>query len=72
MNSSLSSEEIDQLIKDTLEHQKKSRDTQLEFELGYYDEKPEEPKKVCFHEWVEYLGLNESFIFCKLCDVKKV
>lgn len=75
MNNSLSQEEIDALIKETLEWQKqKQRETQLEFELGYYDqnEKPKEPKKVCFHEWVEYLGLNERFFHCKHCGEKKV
>jgi hypothetical protein len=25
----------------------------------------------CSHEWVKYLGLNESFFYCKRCDIKR-
>ncbi len=71
MNNPLSQEEIDQLIQETLEYQKQ-RETQLEFNLGYYDDKPPEIKKFCVHEWVEYLGLNERFFHCKHCGEKKV
>lgn len=24
----------------------------------------------CWHEWVEYTGLNEVFFYCRKCDVK--
>lgn len=27
--------------------------------------------KLCNHDWFDYLGLNESFTFCKKCDVRK-
>lgn len=31
-----------------------------------------EPEKMvsCSHEWMPYLGLNESFNYCKKCDAK--
>lgn len=25
----------------------------------------------CLHEWVEYIGFNDYFIYCKKCDEKK-
>lgn len=43
---------------------------------GYYNEQlnlePIESKSaVCFHEWKNYLGLNESFDYCTKCGIKK-
>lgn len=67
----LSQEEIDALVNEIYKDQPK--DTQLEFELGYYEEKPKEIKKFCFHEWVEYLGFNvDKYLYCKHCGEKKV
>jgi len=70
VNNSLSQEEIEALVNEI--YKEKPKDTQLEFELGYYDDKPKEVKKFCIHEWVEYLGLNERFFHCKHCGEKKV
>jgi hypothetical protein len=25
----------------------------------------------CIHDWKEYIGLNETFIYCTKCDAKK-
>ena len=27
--------------------------------------------KVCYHYWVNYVGLNEVYDYCQLCGVKK-
>ncbi len=34
-------------------------------------ESAKEPTKACYHEWTEYIGLNEVFTYCKKCDAKK-
>lgn len=28
-------------------------------------------QKYCLHDWIKYVGLNESFEYCKKCDLKK-
>lgn len=28
-------------------------------------------KDNCFHEWIDYLGLNERYKYCKHCDEKR-
>lgn len=33
--------------------------------------KPDTGLKGCSHEWVNYMGLNHSFEYCKKCDEKR-
>jgi hypothetical protein len=33
--------------------------------------KPDTAIKGCSHEWVNYMGLNHSFEYCKKCDEKR-
>lgn len=28
-------------------------------------------KKHCYHDWVKYVGLRETYEYCKLCDEKR-
>lgn len=36
-----------------------------------FKDKPKPEKNLCPHIWVEYIGLNEKFDFCKFCNQKK-
>ncbi len=40
---------------------------------GLLGEGGKEPvnQETCRHDWVEYVGLNEVFTYCKKCDAKK-
>ncbi len=40
------------------------------------EEKPVSPREAlspvfCLHNWVDYLGLNEYYSYCKHCDLKR-
>ncbi len=62
----LSKEEIDALVLEL------AKEKQLEFNFAPGFNWEEEKPKVCTHNWVEYLGLNESFLHCSKCGEKKV
>ena len=38
---------------------------------GIKQEKPPVEKKVCYHNWSRYVGLNETYEFCTQCDEKR-
>lgn len=67
----LSQEEIDQIMKEIQEEQ-----NQLTFDFEYKPYKSSTtpvkfPENKCKHEMVEYVGLFESFKYCKLCNEKE-
>lgn len=67
----LSQEEIDQLVKEIMESPGVIKDEQMDF---FKDTIPNDYKLTtnsCQHKWKSYQGLNESFDYCTICDVKK-
>jgi hypothetical protein len=67
MQYNLSQEEIDAIVKE-LKDGYESIPAHNKEEI----EKKIETKSNCvFHEWIPYLGLNESFDHCKLCGEKR-
>lgn len=76
---SLSQDEINELIAEMYEqiYEQQSLEEQPELDFAY---KPlgvpnittnTLEKKECDHQWKNYHGLNESFEYCTVCDVKK-
>lgn len=35
------------------------------------EKEPEKAEGRCVHDWVKYVGLNETYEFCTKCDEKK-
>lgn len=66
----LSQEEIDAILKDMAKNDP-DQFKQLEFDLDIDFIQDYNETNNCMHEWIEYIGFNEKYEFCKLCGQKR-
>lgn len=79
MTFNLSQDEIDAIQKELEESLKqfnlpKATDKDNDFMIytpGYYSTQKTTLKAQCDHKWKSYIGLNETFVYCEICDQKQ-